>query len=196
MKLRSAALGIVFAIPFLPLACGGETAPPPAVPTVAPACPDCVKGSAFPGEAAKGPPTVEEATAFFARVDKDLRRLWTARDRAGWVNQNFITDDTELLSAAAEEATSAYAGQAIIASRRFKDLNLPADLARQMTLLRTSQTVPAPSDANERRELAEIQSWMTSTYGKGKYCPKRLNGNCLTLDDLSKTLAKKRGTTR
>src|SRR5262249_26279544 len=39
-----------------------------------------------------------------------------------------------------------------------------------------------------RAELAGIESAMTSAYGKGKYCPPRLHGNCLTLDDLSKIL--------
>ncbi len=192
MKLEAAALGLVLV---LPIACGGAPTPATSVQVVSPgaaACPACPEAGGSGGDAAKRPPTVDEARTFFDQVDKDLRRLWTARDRAAWVNQNFITDDTEMLSAAAEEATSAYVGQAVVAARRFKDLNLPVDLARQMVLLRTSQTVPAPSDASERRELAEIQSWMTSTYGKGKYCPKRLNGNCLTLDELDKTLAKSR----
>ena len=48
----------------------------------------------------KGPPTVEEARAFYTQVDADLRRLWIARDKAGWVSENFITDDTEALAAA------------------------------------------------------------------------------------------------
>src|SRR5262249_33770146 len=132
--------------------------------------------------------TVDEARAFLEKVDKDLRRLWTARDRAGWVAQNFITDDTEALSASAEEATAQYVSEAIVASRRFKDLKLPDDVARQMLLLRHAQTVPTPTDPNERRELTEVEAWLTSAYGKGKYCPSRLNGNCLTLDELSDTL--------
>ena len=185
MKLRSAALVLTvvlpLALPLAPLACGGAATPPPR-----PAPAEVSAGTP------KGPATVDEAKAFLEQVDKDLRRLWTARDRAGWVNQNFITDDTESIAAAAEEATSAYVSRAILASRRFKELKLPEDLARQMTLLRVAQTVPAPADAAEGKELAEIQAWMTSSYGKGKYCPKRLNGNCLTLDDLNKTMAKSR----
>src|SRR5262245_8641623 len=158
-------------------ACGGQAA---TAPPVAPAKPESADSDK--------PATLEEARAFLEKIDKDLRRLWTARDRAGWVSQNFITDDTEVLAAQAEEATAEYVGKAILASRRFKDLKLPDDLARQMYLLRLAQTVPTPTDANERKELTEIEAWMTAAYGKGKYCPKRLNGNCLTLDELSKTL--------
>ncbi len=193
MNLRFAALAVAFALPVAVAVVACADAPPPPPTSAAPArpCPDCGKGGASAADAST-PPTAEEARAFLEGVDAELRRLWTTRDRASWVNQNFITDDTELLAAQAEEATSAYVSRAILASRRFKDVALPPDLARQMLLLRTSQTVPAPSDAAERRELAEIQAWMTSTYGKGKYCPKRLNGNCLTLDELSKTLAKSR----
>ena len=156
-----------------PLACGRPTTPP---------------AVAASSDKAPAPPTALEAKTFLDQVDKDLRRLWTLRDRASWVSQNFITDDTEALSAFGEETTAEYVGKAIIASRRFKNLTLPDDLARQLTLLRIAQTVPAPADSQERSELAQIESWMTAAYGKGKYCPKRLNGNCLALDDLSKTL--------
>src|SRR5262245_4436502 len=160
-----------------------------AAPSVPPACPECPRSTPSPpAPESDKPPTVEEARTFIDKIDTDLRRLWTARDRAGWVSQNFITDDTEVLAAQAEEATAEYVGKAILASRRFKDLKLPDDLARQMYLLRLAQTVPTPTDANERKELTEIEAWMTAAYGKGKYCPKRLNGNCLTLDELSKTL--------
>ena len=47
-------------------------------------------------------PTVAEAVAFVEDVEQHLRRLWVARDEASWVNENFITDDTEALAAAGE----------------------------------------------------------------------------------------------
>jgi peptidyl-dipeptidase A len=161
------------------------------------------------------PATPEGAKKFVAEVDKELKRLWIARDRAGWVNQNFITDDTEALSAAGEEATAAYVGEAIQKARRFDGVKgIDPDTARQLLLLKLAQVVPAPANADERRELAEIQSAMTAVYGKGKYCPpaghppaghlmewrtKDAAGkaitppkDCLTLDDLSRVLKKSR----
>ncbi len=118
-------------------------------------------------------PTVEEARAFMDDVEKQLRPLWIARDRAGWVNENFITDDTEALAAAAEDITAGYTGEAIRRSRRFDAIRaaMPPDLARKFYLLTTAQTIPAPSDAGRRSELAQIETWMTSAYGKGEYCP-------------------------
>jgi peptidyl-dipeptidase A len=145
-------------------------------------------------------PTAQEAQAFMTGVEADLRRLWIARDRSAWVNQNFITDDTEALASAGEEATAAYVAKAIKQARRFEPLraSLPGDVARKLTLLSLSQTIPAPSDPKEREELAGIESWMTSMYGKGQYCPPdkspllkyRAKGEaCLHLDELSHVLA-------
>lgn len=156
------------------------------------------------------PATPDEAKKFASQVDKDLRRLWIARDRAGWVNQNFITDDTEGLSAAGEEATAAYVTDAIQKARRFDGVQgIDPDTQRQLLLLKLAQVVPAPSNAAEREELAKLQSEMTATYGKGKYCPpeghlmawrtkdpegKPINPPkaCLNLDDLSRILKKSR----
>jgi peptidyl-dipeptidase A len=101
--------------------------------------------------------------------------LWTLRDEANWVNTNFITDDTEALAAAGEESTAAYAGEQIKRSRRYAGLDgqLPADVARKLYLLSLAQTIPAPADAQERAELAGIETRMTSAYGQGQYCPPR-----------------------
>jgi peptidyl-dipeptidase A len=66
--------------------------------------------------------------------------------------------------------------------------------------------VPAPSDPGRRSELASLESWLTSTYGKGQYCPpdgsalrKYLPHEkgqkpepCLHLGELSSVLAKSR----
>ncbi|HMI84431.1 MAG TPA: M2 family metallopeptidase [Polyangiaceae bacterium] len=166
--------------------CGGPQDCPRAATAPMPASPAAT--TAAPSAQANAAPTVEEARAFLDGVDKELRRLWIARDRAGWVNQNFITDDTEALSAAGEEATAEYVGRVIKESGRFELLPLPDDQKRQLRLLKLAQTVPAPSSAVERAELANVETWMTSTYGKGKYCPPKLGGKCQNLDELSKIL--------
>ena len=190
--------------------CGG------AEPTAAAPCPTVAvvtPPSTTSPPSVSATPTADEAKKFVEQVDKDLRRLWVARDRAGWVNQNFITDDTEALSAAGEEATAAYVTEAIAKAKRFDGVKgIDPDTARELLLLKLAQVVPAPSNADERRELAELQSAMTAIYGKGKYCPPAgspLFGKgeaaaptagagaaptqkCLNLDDLSRILKKSR----
>jgi peptidyl-dipeptidase A len=187
-------------------ACGGA----PAEPLCPTAMPSPAASASAPARALTPPPpsTVDEARAFVADVEDNLRRLWVARDQAAWANQTYINEDTEALSAAAEEATAAYVSDAIERARRFDPIRaqLPPDLARKLYLLSTSQTVPAPRDAAKRRELASIETWMMSAYGKGQYCPP--NGSsltkylktdkgkkaepCLHLEELSQVLAKSR----
>ncbi len=156
------------------------------------------------------PPDPASARAFIDDVEDHLRALWVARDRANWVNENFITDDTEALAAAGEEATAAYVGDAIVRSKRFDPVlaQLPADVARKLYLLSLAQTIPSPRDPRERAELAGIEASMTGSYGKGQYCPApgsplfkyalkaqaraKSAAPCLHLEDLSRVLATSR----
>ncbi|XXU62015.1 M2 family metallopeptidase [Sorangium sp. So ce1097] len=153
-------------------ACGA--APPPAPPPSA--GPDALAAPAAPPPQAAprpaAPPTVAEAQAFFSGVDRDLRALRLRSSRAAWINQTFLTDDTDALAASAEEEMMAYLSRTMKAATRFDGLALPPDLARQRTLLKVSTTLPAPSDPAERAELAALAVEMTTLYGKGKYCPK------------------------
>ena len=181
-------------------ACTETTQVQPAIPcpTVAPAA------EAPPPAPTEGPATEAEAREFLAGVDKDLRRLWTQQARAGWVQANFITDDTDALSAAAEEANMEYLGKAIKAARRYDGLTLPGELGRQLKLLKIAVSLPPPPDAKDRTELAEVAVTMQGIYGKGKYCPDRQSasmgpqaapnpkGKCQDLEQLSEILAKSR----
>jgi peptidyl-dipeptidase A len=157
--------------------------PPPGTGTAAQARPDA-------------PPTEAEARAFVAKVDADLRKLWVAAARASWVAQTYITEDSEALSAAAEEASMEYLSRTIKAATRFDGATLPPDVARQLLLLKLAGTLPAPDDAKERAELAQIEVEMTGMYGRGDYCPARLakdpKKKCLHLDDLENILEKSR----
>lgn len=184
-----------------PVACsGGDTTPEPKCPPSAAA--PAGEARAVPGlaPAPEGPPTVAEATAFVDAVDGELKRLWQRAARAGWVNQTYITEDTDQLSAAAEETNMEYLSRMIPAAKRFDGLKLPDDVARKLHLLKIASVLPAPSDPAERRELAQVAVGMQSTYGKGKYCPKpggkglkaKDGKDCLTLQDLSNVLASSR----
>lgn len=137
----------------------------------------------------QGAPTQSEATAFMAEFETQLLELWIARERSDWVNSTFITHDTDLLSARASEAVMAFVSRKAEEAKRFAGLDLDATLRRKFKLLRLSLSLPAPSDADKRAELARIAAELKSTYGKGKYCPPGEGGECQTLGDLSKTMA-------
>jgi peptidyl-dipeptidase A len=170
---------------------GANSLPPPPAPVVS---------SRDAG--ARDAPTPESAAAFVADVERRLRSLWEVRDRANWINENFITDDTDALAAQGEEATAGYLRQIIAASKVFGPIaeSLPPEVARKLYLLSIAQTIPAPGDPAERGELAALETWMTSAYGKGRYCPPATSplvkyakdGTCLNLQKLSRVLATSR----
>jgi len=147
-------------------------------------------------------PTAQSAAAFVAEVEGRLRVLWEARDRANWINENFVTDDTDALAAQGEEETAGYLRQVIEQSKAFAPIaaSLPPDVARKLYLLSIAQTIPAPGEPGERSELAALETWMTSLYAKGKYCPtagsplskQAKAGACLNLQQLSHVLATSR----
>jgi peptidyl-dipeptidase A len=139
--------------------------------------------------AADKPPTVADAKAFLESAESKLLTLGVDSGRADWVKDNFITDDTEILAAQADEKAINATVELVKQSKRFDGLKLPEDLARKMTLLRVSLTVAAPSDPKESAELTRILSSMEGTYGKGKYCP---SAKCFDLEDLTKTMADSR----
>lgn len=136
-------------------------------------------------------PTLEEARRFIADAESRLLGLWVARDRAQWVQATFITEDTEILAAQANEAVIAATMGLARAATRFDALALPAEERRKLDLLKTSLVLPAPSDAAEREELTRLAAELEGMYGRGKYCPPE-GGDCLDLEQLSDILAESR----
>ena len=139
----------------------------------------------------KGPATLAEAEAFMKNAEQQLDDLGIRAGRAQWVQENFITDDTETLSAQAQERLTAVVTQLALDARRFDNVKKPPELERKFKLLRLSLTAPAPNNDAERKELTEIASWLDGTYGKGKYCKPAPEGKqkCYSLNDLSRILA-------
>jgi peptidyl-dipeptidase A len=132
------------------------------------------------------PPTIAEAKAFIDRAQAKLLDLTIQSSRADWVKSTYITSDTEMLAAKADEQVINATMGLAKASTRFNQLKMPEDLARQFKLLRLSLTLAAPSDPKESQELTEIASRMEGIYGSGKYCPQ--SGPCLDLEDLSRII--------
>jgi peptidyl-dipeptidase A len=143
-------------------------------------------------KAAAVPSTPEGARAFVATLNKDLKELWAHQMQTDWVKETYITDDTEALSAKANEAVLAYTSQAILTAARFDGLALDPDTQRQLHLLKVSSALPAPSDPAERAEIAAIASKLSALYGKGKYCPAKPGAECLDINELTRILAESR----
>src|SRR5215469_9313298 len=119
--------------------------------------------------AADTPPTLAEARAFMDRAQAKLLELTTQQQRADWVKDTYITYDSEILSAKADEEVIGATMELAKQSTRFSQLKMPDDLARQFKLLRLSLQLAAPSDPKEAQELTQIAARMEGMYGSGKY---------------------------
>lgn len=133
----------------------------------------------------QGPPTVAEAQEFIKNAEARLEKLATEQQRAAWVQSNFITDDTEIIAAQANEVLIGATTDLAKQTTRYDNLKMPGDLARKMLLLKLAAAVPAPAPSNpkELAELARIGASLEADYGKGKYCPKtgKHAGQCLDI---------------
>ncbi len=137
-------------------------------------------------------PTVEEARRFIDDAEKKLLDLWIKDSRADWLHENFITDDTEEMSAEADEAVASATAELAAESRRFDSLKLPDDVARKIMLLRLSVSIPAPRDPALSVELSKINASLDGDYGKGKWCPEGPSSDCLDVNKVTDLMATSR----
>jgi peptidyl-dipeptidase A len=144
---------------------------------------------AIPKESA---PTPEEARKFIESAETRLLDLWTKSQRANWVHETFITEDTEALAAQADQNVKAATAELAAEARSYEGLKLPQDVARKIYLLKHSVDIPAPRDTAEQKELSLILASLDGDYGRGKWCPDGPQGKCLSLDDLENILASSR----
>jgi peptidyl-dipeptidase A len=135
-------------------------------------------------------PTAAEAEQFMNQAEARLNELTVKGARAAWVQQNFITDDTQALSADAQDQLTGATTELIEQAKRFDGLSLPPDLARKFMLLRLSLTAPAPKDPGLRKETTQIGASLDADYGKAKYC--RKPDDCLDITAIEKIMAESR----
>jgi len=137
-------------------------------------------------------PTPADAKRFIEQAETHLLDLWIKAGRASWVAENFITDDTESISADADQAVKAAAADLANQAKKFDKLQLPPDVARKFKLLKLSVDIPAPHDPAAQAELAKIAASLDGDYGKGTWCPDDKKENCKQLPDIEKILANSR----
>jgi peptidyl-dipeptidase A len=118
------------------------------------------------------------------------------------VQSTYITPDTEVMAAQANEAlvgaSTAFATEAF----RFDKVQVPAGQRRQLYLLKNSLTMSAPPDPKEAEELTRLVASMEGAYGAGKYCPPAATQQvsaasppektCLDIEQITEILAENR----
>jgi peptidyl-dipeptidase A len=153
--------------------------------------------SAFGACRAATPPAGPDVKGFLEAADATLLRLSNEANQAGFTQATFITPDTEAMSARANEA---YANAITDFAKRAATFNAESvtpEQRRQLTVLKNSITMAAPSDPKESAELAKLVASMDGAYGRGKYCPAGESPDqCLDIEAITKILASDRNPAR
>jgi len=137
-------------------------------------------------------PTAEEASVFLADAESRLLDLGVKASHANWVQENFITEDTEQIAADANQALNALSVDLAKKAQRFDGVKLPPVMARKMLLLKLAAGFPAPSEPADQKELAQVLASLDGDYGRGKWCPDGANAKCLDVTAVSKLMAESR----
>ena len=137
-------------------------------------------------------PTVDDARKFLAGAEEKLLALNVEDQQADWVHENFITDDTEAVSAKADQRSIDESVRLAKEATRLDKVDLPEDMARKMKLLKLGLVLATPADPKESEEVTRLAASLDGAYGKGKYCPDRLaktDHPCLDIEEITKIMA-------
>src|SRR3954447_12097395 len=77
-------------------------------------------------------PTPEQAQKFIDGAEKQLSELADKQQQADWVNENFITDDTDALATDANSELSAVTTKLALDAKKFEGLSLPPIYERKL----------------------------------------------------------------
>lgn len=114
-------------------------------------------------------PSVAEAEAFLSRAEKDLFDFSIEGGRVAWVNNTYITDDTDALAAKYGEIGTEKSVQYALEAAKYQNVSgLSAEAKRKLDILRGGLVLPAPTTPGAAKELSEIATRLNSSYGKGK----------------------------
>jgi peptidyl-dipeptidase A len=140
-----------------------------------------------------GAPTAADAKTFLDNVNATTLKLGIEASRADWVQETFITPDTEQLAARANQAANDAGARFAKESTRYDRVDVPADERRMLTLLKVANVLASPADPKESDELAQTMARLESAYGKGKWCPDPAKPDaCKTIDDVTRLMASSR----
>jgi peptidyl-dipeptidase A len=128
------------------------------------------KPAASPSGIALTAPEDETADQFVARVNDEYRKLYPELTAAQWLSSTYINDDSQLLSAKANERFLAQLNSWIDQSRKYEGQQMSPQTARAITLLKQQAAMPPPKDPAKLTQLTQIATRMEGMYGAGAYC--------------------------
>ena len=129
----------------------------------------------------------QDVASFLKETEIEINRLINEGSKIEWVYQNFITEDTAALSAAAAQEYSEAGVRFALQAAKYDNVEVTSEQRRQLNILKQALVLPAPQDSEKSAELAKIAAELGGLYGKGSYT--NSDGEKLSLGDLSKVMA-------
>ncbi|MCP3729199.1 M2 family metallopeptidase [Sphingomonas sp. MG17] len=118
---------------------------------------------------AAGAATPAAADEFLKRATQELEAFSVDDARIQWLYATYINDDTSaLVSKSQAEGTEMSVRFALEAAKYDKVKGLSPDTRRQLDILRSGITSPAPTRAGAATTLSKLQTDMQTVYGTGK----------------------------
>lgn len=130
-----------------------EAAAPVAAPAAAPVTPG---------------PTLADAQGFVEKVEKTYAGLNERANQTFWIQETYITPDSEALAADVSAELTKQAVEFANESKEFANVDMPAELRRKIDKVRQAIVLPAPSREGAAEELAAITTKLNSEYSTGK----------------------------
>ncbi|MDQ3617802.1 MAG: M2 family metallopeptidase [Pseudomonadota bacterium] len=144
-----------------------------------------------PGQVAA--PAGETADQFAARVNDELMKMYPEMTAPQWLAATYINDDSQFLSAKANERYLGQLNSWIEQAKRFEGQPMTPQTARTIHLLKLATAMPAPRDPAKLAELTQIAARMEGLYGSGSYCTSEANPeSCRQLGQLEDVLRSNR----
>ena len=104
-----------------------------------------------------GPGTAADADKFIKDAEQKLFDLNLEYSRADWVKSTFITDDTEAISAEANEEVIAATTEFAEQSKRFETSSCLRTTARKIKLLKLALVLPGAERSSRARRAHEAR---------------------------------------
>src|SRR5438270_11708666 len=101
-------------------------------------------------------PSVDDLKKFLDQAETRLNELNVKASRANWVQETYITDDTQTIAAAANDDLLAAITELAEQAKRFEKVQAPEEMKRKLLLLKLSAVSPAPGDPAERAEMTPL----------------------------------------
>ena len=128
------------------------------------------------------PLTPEGAAQFVAAAEKDLFDYTVESSQVNWVNNTYITEDTDAMAARINAVGTEKSVKYALLSARYAEVSgISAELKRKLDIMRNGLVLPAPTTPGAATELNEIATSLNSQYGKGKGT---LNGKPINGSDI------------